>query len=45
MEINTLDSVLENETDIGNVSIKIDTEGYEFEIFKGANKLFKKQNF
>ena len=38
------DSALENETGIGNVGIKIDTEGYELEIVKGA-KTLQKQNF
>tara|TARA_B100000401_G_scaffold341226_1_gene239494 strand:- start:43 stop:147 length:105 start_codon:yes stop_codon:yes gene_type:complete len=30
---------------IQNDSIKIDAEGYELEIFKGAKKIFKKKIF
>ena len=45
VKINTLDKVLEIESDLGSLGIKIDTEGYELEVVRGAEKTLKSADF
>ena len=43
--VKTLDSILQKSNVKGSFGIKIDVEGYELEIIKGAKKTLKKTNF
>jgi FkbM family methyltransferase len=43
--VKTLDSIVQESNVKGSFGIKIDVEGYELEIIKGAKKTLKKTNF
>lgn len=45
VEVNTLDNVLDGGLDHERVGIKIDTEGYELEVLKGATKTLENAKF
>tara|TARA_B100001175_G_scaffold312255_1_gene317942 strand:+ start:1237 stop:1917 length:681 start_codon:yes stop_codon:yes gene_type:complete len=45
IEVNTLDNIMSNEKTPGNIGIKIDTEGFELNVIKGATKTLKKVDF
>ena len=45
VEVNTLDNVIQSEIYSERVGIKIDTEGYELEVLKGASDTLKKAKF
>lgn len=45
IKIKTLDSICSNFKNYGKIGLKIDTEGYELKIIKGAKKILKKTNF
>ena len=45
IEIDTLDNVLSSSPSLGRTGIKIDTEGYELDVIKGAGKTLKSAKF
>ena len=45
VQIKTLDSIVKSLNTKGSYGIKIDVEGYELEVLKGAKKTLKKTNF
>jgi len=45
VEIKTLDEILINESNLRNIGIKIDTEGYELNVIKGATNTLKNTKF
>lgn len=45
VDVTTLDELLGNEKGLGNLGIKLDTEGYELEAIKGAGEILKKTKF
>lgn len=45
IRIKTLDSITALENNLGKIGIKIDTEGYELNIIKGANETLKSTEF
>ena len=45
IEINTLDTVLNNKEHLGKIGIKIDVEGYELEVILGAKETLKNTQF
>ena len=45
IEINTLDSITSSEKDLGRLGIKIDTEGYELNVIRGATETLKSAEF
>lgn len=45
VDVTTLDELLRNEKGLGNLGIKLDTEGYELEAIKGAGEILKKTKF
>jgi len=45
IEIKTLDMITQSEKDLGKIGIKIDTEGYELNIIKGASETLKSTEF
>jgi FkbM family methyltransferase len=45
IQIKTLDSITASENNLGKMGIKIDTEGYELNIIKGASETLKSTEF
>jgi FkbM family methyltransferase len=45
VEVDTLDNVLKEFDQLGNIGIKIDTEGYEFNVILGAEDTLKNTKF
>ena len=45
VEVKTLDSIFEKVFNYGKIGLKIDTEGYELKIIKGAKNTLKKTHF
>ena len=45
INVNTLDNILFNRRDLGRIGIKIDTEGYELDVIRGANNTLKSAKF
>ena len=45
VKIKTLDQIISNESDLGRIGIKIDTEGYELNVIKGASETLKSADF
>ena len=45
VEVKTLDSIFKKNFNYGKIGIKIDTEGYELKIIKGANEILKETHF
>lgn len=45
INIRTLDSITSSEKDLGKIGIKIDTEGYELDIIKGAKETLNSTEF
>jgi len=45
VQIKTLDSVVSSEKDLGRLGIKIDTEGFEFNVILGATKTLQSTEF
>ena len=45
IQIKTLDSITNSETNLGKLGIKIDTEGFELNIILGASKTLKSTEF
>ena len=45
VEVKTLDSILKKIMDHGKIGLKIDTEGYELKIIKGAKNTLKETHF
>jgi FkbM family methyltransferase len=45
IQIKTLDSITKSEKDLGKMGIKIDTEGYELNIIKGAKETLQSTEF
>ena len=45
VEVKTLDSIFEKVFNYGKIGLKIDTEGYELKIIKGAKKILKETHF
>ena len=45
VEVKTLDSILKKGINYGKIGLKIDTEGYELKIIKGAKKVLKDTHF
>ena len=45
IKIKTLDSITSSENNLGKMGIKIDTEGYELSIIKGASETLKSTEF
>ncbi len=45
IEVRTLDNICKDHKKYGKIGLKIDTEGYELKIIKGAKEILKKTNF
>ena len=45
IKVKTLDDLCKNYKNYGKIGLKIDTEGYELKIIKGAKEILKKTNF
>lgn len=45
IKVKTLDSICKNFSQYGKIGLKIDTEGYELNVIKGAKEILKKTNF
>lgn len=45
IQIKTLDSITDSETNLGKLGVKIDTEGFELNIILGASKTLKSTEF
>lgn len=45
IQVKTLDSIYENEKNLGKLGIKIDTEGFELNVIKGARETLKTAEF
>ena len=45
IEVKTLDSIFKKVFNYGKIGLKIDTEGYELKIIKGAKNILKETNF
>jgi len=45
IRIDSLDNLLKNESNLGSVGIKIDTEGFELDVIKGSKETLKKCKF
>ena len=45
IEVKTLDNICKDYKKYGKIGLKIDTEGYELNIIRGAKKILKKTNF
>jgi len=45
IKINRLDTILKNKKDLGKIGIKVDVEGYELDVIKGAEDTLKYTKF
>lgn len=45
IEVNTLDSICHDFENYGSIGLKVDTEGYELNVIKGAKKVLTMTNF
>jgi FkbM family methyltransferase len=45
LKLRKLDSLLKNKKSLGSIGIKIDVEGFELDVIKGASKTLKKTKF
>tara|TARA_B100001057_G_scaffold465344_1_gene521377 strand:+ start:663 stop:1334 length:672 start_codon:yes stop_codon:yes gene_type:complete len=45
VKISKLDDIISNENELGRIGIKIDTEGYELNVIKGASETLKSAHF
>ena len=45
IEVNTLDLICKDFENYGKIGLKIDTEGYELNVIKGAKKVLTRTNF
>jgi FkbM family methyltransferase len=45
VEVVTLDEIIKNKSSLGRIGIKIDTEGYELDVLKGATETLKNTKF
>ena len=45
VKIKTLDNIITNENKLGRIGVKIDTEGYELNVIKGASRILNSVNF
>ena len=45
VKVDTLDNIISNEKNLGKIGIKIDTEGFELNVIKGASKTLKNAEF
>jgi FkbM family methyltransferase len=45
VKVDTLDNIMSNEKNSGRIGVKIDTEGFELNVIKGASKTLKNVDF